>query len=220
MYPRTFPIILVIATGMTGFFGNLTPPVQMGQQQIRKLKTRKWDKEPIKIAAVTNKHGRNIPLESGQLDDDDWLRGLTITIKNISKKDILFAELELHFLRPEGSPDDTVTAFPLVLGTPPGLVKQTPSPVLLPPGKNWYVSLSDQDYAKICQLLADTGYVASITDVEIVTREVVFADQTKWSEGSTHEAFKKNQPQDQAQRVKKKPMALSFSKSHCPASLR
>lgn len=101
----------------------------------------------------------------------------------MSKKNILFVELELHFLRPAGSSDETVTAFPIVFGTPPGLIAETPSPVMLPPNESWHVSLSDQEYDKIGELLSGTGYPKSIKEVEIITRQVLFADKTKWSEG-------------------------------------
>ena len=211
MYLRTLLVILVIAIGMTSIlFGNLTQRIHTaGQQQTRTLKTREWDKEPIKIMAVTNKIGRAIPLGKAHLDDDDWLRGLTIRVKNMSKKDILFVELELHFLRPEGS-SDTITAFPVILGTPLGLMAQTPSPVMLPPDENWHVSLSDEDYAKISQLLSNTGYPTSIKEVEIITREVVFADKTRWSEGRTHDSSKKNNLQGQSESPKKKVNAAFF----------
>jgi hypothetical protein len=206
MYTRTRLIILVIAIGITSIlFGNLTPQIQTaGQQQTRTLKSRVWDREPVKIVAVTSKSGWAIPLGKGHLADDDWLRGLTIGIKNMTKKDILFVELELHFLRPEGSSDETITAFPIVFGTPPGLIAQTPSPILLPPNENWHVSLSDQEYAKIGELLANTGYPKSIKEVEIITREVVFADKTKWSEGQERDPAKEAERQWQVQGSKKK----------------
>lgn len=201
MYTRTRLIILVIAIGMTSIlFGNLIPQIQTaGQEQTRTLRSRAWEKEPVKIVAVTNKSGRAIPLGKGHLADDDWLRGLTISIKNMTKKNILFVELELHFLRPGGSSDETVTAFPIVFGTPPGLIAETPSPTMLPPNENWYVSLSDQEYARIEELLTNTGYTKSIKDVEIITREVLFADKTKWSEGQERNPAKEAERQWQVQ---------------------
>ncbi len=206
MYTRTRLIILVIAIGMTSIlFGKLTPEIQTaGQQQTRTLKSRVWDREPVKIVAVTNKSGRAITLGKGHLADDDWLRGLTIGIKNMTKKDILFVELELHFLRSEGSSDETITAFPIVFGTPPGMIGQTPSPAVLPPNENWHVSLSDQEYSKIGELLANTGYPKSIKDVEIITREVLFADKTKWSEGEDRDPAKERERQWQVQGQKKR----------------
>lgn len=206
MSTRTLLISLMTAIGMTSIlFGNLTPQIHTaGQEQTRTLKTRVWEREPVKVVAVSNKSGRAIPVGKGHLADDDWLRGLTISIKNMSKKNILFVELELHFLRPEGSSDDTVTAFPIAFGTPPGLIAQTPSPVMLPPNENWHISLSDQEYAKIGELLADTGYPKSIKEVEIITREVVFADKTKWSEGEMRDPAKEAERRWQIQGSKKK----------------
>jgi hypothetical protein len=210
-YTRTLLMILMIAIGMTTIlFGNLIPQIQTaGQQQTRKLKSRAWDREPVKIVAVTNKSGRAIPLGKGHLADDDWLRGLTISIKNMTNKNILFVELELHFLRSEGASDETITAFPIVFGTPPGLIAETPSPTMLPPNENWHVSLSDQEYAKLGELLANTGYPKSIKDVEIITREVLFADKTKWSEGEDRDPAKEAERQWQVQGKKKETIHAS-----------
>jgi hypothetical protein len=213
MFARFFLTMGVVAVGITiVLMSDLAPQVNTaGQQQDRMLKDRVWQNEPIKVIAVTGKGGRTIALGRIYLAGDDWLRDLGVSIKNISKKNILFVELELHFLRPKSSPDETITAFPIVFGTPPALIDKS-APVLAP-NETWQVSLSDQDYASIRELLANTNYPTSIKEVEIVTREVVFGDQTKWSAGRMQNSSEEGPLQVPLDRSKKKLMGPSFSRS-------
>ena len=178
---RFFLMIGFVVIGTTGLLlSDLSPNVRTaGQQKARKLRLKTWDNEPIKVVAVRGKDGRTISIDREQLAEDDWLRNLTISIKNTSNKNILFVELELHFTRPRESSDEATVVFPLIFGTPPMLVGEG-SPVL-PPQETWQTILSAEQYAALVELLTTTGYPTSIKDVEIITREVVFADKTKWS---------------------------------------
>lgn len=183
MSARLLPVIGLIALATTSvLFSDLTPHVKTAtQQQARKLKDNRWKSEPIKITSVTGKDGRRILLGKIQDDDDDWLRDLTISIKNTSNKNILFVELNLYFPRPEGSTDVAITGYPIMFGTPPRLIAESSS--VLAPNEKWQASLSAHDYASIRQMLSETGYPASIKEAEIVTGDVLFADRTKWSAG-------------------------------------
>src|SRR5882724_7468785 len=61
-----------------------------GQGQDRILNKRSWPNEPVKI-----KLGEKFS------DDDDWFKGLKLTIQNISAKPIAYLSVNLGFLRPE-----------------------------------------------------------------------------------------------------------------------
>lgn len=211
MSARLLIVLTLIAMGTIGFvFGEFPPQVETaGQQHVRKLKDRLWKNEPVKVIAVTGKGGRSIAMGENHLAEDDWLRDLTISLKNTSNKDILFVELELHFLRPKESPDATITAFPIIFGTPPKLTKEQ-SPRLLP-GESWSVSLSDEEYAGMEKMLTKSGNLSSIKEVEIITREVLFADKSKWSEGRVRDSTKLVEPEGTSNMPKKKIIVLSFS---------
>lgn len=183
MSPRFLPMIALITLAATGvLYSGLTPKADSAvPQQARSLKDRVWNNEPIRITTATGKGGRSIRIGQSQQADDDWLRDLTVSIKNISDKNILFVELELHFPRPNPAPDVPTTAYSMIFGTPPKLVGES-SPVLMP-NKQWQASLSAEDYTSLGELLAQTGYSPSIKEVEVITREVLFADKTKWATG-------------------------------------
>jgi hypothetical protein len=51
----------------------------------------------IKVKAVTIEPGHKFTAE------DDWLNGLTFTLKNVSDKPIVYADVELLFPAPSGS---------------------------------------------------------------------------------------------------------------------
>jgi hypothetical protein len=183
MSVRLLLITGLVVTGTTGvLFSDLSLHVRTaGQQKARKLSLKTWANEPIKVVAVKGKDGRAISMDSEQLAEDDWLRDLTISIKNMSNKNVLFVELELHFTRPLGSSDEAIAVFPVIFGTPPMLAKEG-SPIL-PSQENWQATLSSQQYAALAELLVTTGYPTSVKNLEIITREVVFADKTKWIAG-------------------------------------
>lgn len=183
MYLRFLLIIGFVLIGTMGvLFSDLSPHARTAsQEKARKLSLNTWANEPIKVVAVKGKDGRAISIDSEQLAEDDWLRDLTISIKNMSNKNVLFVELELHFTRPPGSSDEAVAAFPVIFGTSPTLAKEG-SPILTPQ-ENWQATLSSQEYASLAELLATTGYPTSIKNLEIITRQVVFADKTKWIAG-------------------------------------
>lgn len=67
------------------------PHASAGQKQERTLKHKKWNSEPIRIMGVKAK-GHDIPLDEKIFDADDWFQGLTIKVKNISNKAIVFVE--------------------------------------------------------------------------------------------------------------------------------
>jgi hypothetical protein len=50
-------------------------------------------------------------------EDDDWLAGLSLTLKNVSSKNIVYVEALLQFPWPENVPvnDDPPLAIPLFL---------------------------------------------------------------------------------------------------------
>jgi len=170
-----------------------------GQKKERRLKARPWRDEPIKVISA-QANGEKIVLGEPTLAEDNWLHNLIITIQNTSKKDIVFVEEELHFLRPEGSPE-SVIAFPIIFGTPPAKVNQN-SPNLAP-GETWQSSLSENDYLTLQDVLSKSGYATGTLEVEIITTEVLFRDKKQWSAGEERDA---DQP---AAQVKKKEKPLS-----------
>jgi hypothetical protein len=188
---------------------NSIPSVKTaGQTKERKVKSRSWRNEPIEVISIRG-NGEEINLGQAKLANDDWLRNLTITIKNISKKEISFVDLELHFLRSDGSTEQPITAFPMAFGTPP--LKANPDAPTLTSGNTWQTVLSTEEYANLQRLLLETGYGLSGTDIEIIVREVHFKDNKKWFAGADQD-----ESQARATVVKKKllkPSSLTLARS-------
>src|SRR5437764_11139845 len=63
----------------------LVPVWVFSQAQQRLIEKVSWRTEPIKIVRVTNKRSQ-IELGKKFSQEDDWLNGLTVTVKNDSNK--------------------------------------------------------------------------------------------------------------------------------------
>lgn len=149
------------------------------QLRERTLKRNAWRNEPVKILRVKN--GKRLIGLGGKFSDgDDWLKSLTVRVKNVSSKPITFIELELHFPAPGDSDTDAVPVFPLTFGqaSPPKAgVAHTSSGVM--PGQFVDIALSDSAYEGLMQLLGNK----SANVAELILREVHFSDDTKWVAG-------------------------------------
>src|SRR5712671_7399492 len=82
---------VLMVLSMTGF----------SQKQERSIDKMSWRTEPIRIVKLTAKD-RIIVLRKQFIDDDDWLKGLTVTVQNVSEKAIARIDLHLSFPRPGG----------------------------------------------------------------------------------------------------------------------
>jgi hypothetical protein len=72
---------------------------------------------PVSIKAVKAK-GRRVPVEGRFIDDDDWLRGFTVSVRNESNKQIAHIGIEMLF-RPVGNPQQTPAGWFLEYGPNP-----------------------------------------------------------------------------------------------------
>lgn len=154
-------------------------------KQDRVMKHQASTEDPIKIIKVKNK-GALINVTGNTLADDDWLKGLTVSVKNTSGKFISFVELELHFVGPEKPVGEVFSIYPIIYGTP--LPPPEPSSVevanIIAPGEIFDVVLADDEYERLRTFLDRTNYPKSIKDVELKIYEVIFNDNTKWTAGS------------------------------------
>src|SRR5882724_870207 len=84
-------LLILIATGAISFVFRMLPPAYgTGQRdKERSIKIMRHRIEPVEIVSVKIK---GTPVESNQkfVSDNDWLNGLTITIKNVSEEPIAY----------------------------------------------------------------------------------------------------------------------------------
>ncbi|HEX8128213.1 MAG TPA: hypothetical protein VF527_03860 [Pyrinomonadaceae bacterium] len=153
-------------------------------KQNRIIKHQAAREDPIKVVKVQSKSGL-INIGGNTFADDDWLRGLTVTVKNTSGKSIAFVELELHFNGPEKSVGEVISGYPVMYGKvpPPGSASFEDG-VIIPPNETVDVVLADDEYRRLRTFLNQTNYPESIKDVELIIHQVIFKDNTKWMAGS------------------------------------
>jgi hypothetical protein len=158
--------------------------VLAGQVKEREIKKLNWPKEPVKIGKLKAK-GATVILGEKFRADDDWVKELTISIKNISEKTITYLEIELSFPRDKGAPEETDAHDRIIYGQYPALPGETatahPDQPPIRPGNTVDVVL--RDYEGIRKFLNETHYPVSINRLEVSVGDLVFDNGTKWSGG-------------------------------------
>jgi hypothetical protein len=157
----------------------------VAQRQERAIKKNSWKNEPIKVLSVKIKK-KEIKLAEKFLEGDDWLKGLTLKVQNVSDKPITFVSLSLDFPIPEGSGIDVPSSYVFEYGRNPRIpeginLPDIPQPIQLKETRE--IVLPDAEYANLLDFLKRTHYPNSIKNVEIVIGKVVFDDGTMWSAG-------------------------------------
>lgn len=156
------------------------------QKQERTIKQRSWRNEPVKIVAVKVK-GKTIKLGEQFTEDDDWLQGLTLRIRNDSGKKITYVSLSLDFEPPgKNSPENPVVSQDLEYGRNPSwpvdAVIPNP-PKLILPKESIDMTLSEMEHESLKRLLSESGFPSSLKQMSVVLDSVVFDDGTMWSGG-------------------------------------
>lgn len=149
------------------------------RSKVIKKKNSVGPEEPVDITLVRTKKG---VVEFGrEFDDDDvdWIRGLRLTVKNKSIKNINYVKFHLYFERPKGDSSPPLL-HSIVYGS-----KASPSkvPRILAPDRAVDLTLPGSSYDAIKRALSRLGYSAVANHVEIALAEVVFDDDSMWSNG-------------------------------------
>ncbi len=154
---------------------------QLNQRSIGRLRPER--DEPLRIRAVRAK-GRSVRRNEKFDADDDWLRELTIRVKNVSGKRILFASIDLLF--PAAEPGGPRAIDQIDYGNRE-LLTRPPTPNELrsgiEPQQEVDIQLNGIAYDRVRSLLADIGYVG-IPRVELRLGRVIFQDDSTWYAGS------------------------------------
>lgn len=141
--------------------------------------------EPLRIRAVKVK-GRSVRSKERFLSDDDWLNGLTITVKNRSEKEILYASIQLQFPRTFGLADP-IAVDDIDYGNR-ALLTRSPTPAersaAISAGQEVDIRLNFVEHDLIRKLLSQTGYPVGINEVHLRVGKIIFEDDTMWYAGS------------------------------------
>lgn len=154
------------------------------QDKERMVKKKSWRNEPLEISKLKIR-GKLTDLNKKFVEEDDWLRGFSVEVKNTSSKTITYIELDLEFPALSGSTGERPSLDHLLYGeypAPPGeaTTPHSDQPPLLP-GET--ANLTFMDYDGLREFLNQTGKPASIKQLDIGISTVIFSDGTKWEGG-------------------------------------
>lgn len=138
--------------------------------------------EPIRILKLKT-NGKVIELGKKFSEDDNWLLGLTATVKNVSDKAIAQIDLKLGFPRPGGgsSPETAIYTVHMIYGREPADVSADETLKLVLPGESVEVQLLEVNVPFIKEDLEKLGYEHPIKHAQIMVSSVTFVDESEWA---------------------------------------
>jgi hypothetical protein len=138
--------------------------------------------DPIEVSdiKVSNK---SVKLNEKFEADDDWLKGATLKLKNISGKEIVHVQLDFEF--PETELNGAVMAYQMMLGRRPGSANTSGVALSLAPGEKMTIAVDEEVYAKLAALVSHRQAIQNINKVKVRVAFVAFADGTGYGTGGT-----------------------------------
>lgn len=142
------------------------------------------DRSPLKIRSIRTK-GKQVEPDKEILDTDDWLKQLTVEIRNDSGKTVTSVQVGLFFPRLDPNAKQPGSAFSLDYGDSPFAFDSAEAmPPLrvkpVSPGEHLEITLTDAEFMRLNQFLIDTGFLVT-SKVEIRVAVIGFSDGTAWS---------------------------------------
>jgi hypothetical protein len=139
---------------------------------------------PAWIRAVKIK-GHSVPLNKKFVDDDDWLKGFVVVVRNAYNKPITHIGIEMLF-RPEGGMKQLPAGWFLEYGPNPfHYTAQNAMPTstvpIVSPETVVEIKLEDSELERLKTFLGKAGFPGQIHTVEIRVNTLGFADGTAWS---------------------------------------
>ena len=119
------------------------------------------------------------------LGDEDWMKGLTVRIKNTSGKVVTHVGIAIRLDRPGDQSGQPGAVWDLWYGVSPFYFKpeeSIPPPMvrLIQPGETESIVLSDTEYNAMRAFLTDVNFPPSIEKVHISVSTIGFDDGTAW----------------------------------------
>jgi hypothetical protein len=181
--------MLLASLVVTGQAGGHIPPLKSAslQEEERIVEKLSRKQAPLKIGTIKRKRGEAV-LGKKFTDQEDWFRGLSFVMENISGKTIVYVRGGFLFPRQTETKNQ---APPLYHSFRYGLPPFTPEEVgsdaqqfVLKPGETITITLSDSDYNEINANLRRLEYTHSIKAIKFNLEEIFFDDGTSWAAGT------------------------------------
>lgn len=124
--------------------------------------------------------GKSIKLGEKFDSDEEWLKHLSLKIKNKSNKSVVAVQIDLFF--PETKASGNMMTFPLWVGQDP--LSGSGSAARLTPDDSTDLSISSKEYAKLKNFIERRHSLSSIQRIIFQMNSIYFEDGTIWSYGS------------------------------------
>lgn len=159
-----------------------TPAQQMRDRQLQPAFDFTTVQMPVEILSI-KLHGRDVQPGEKIQGDDDWLRGLSFTLKNISDKPIAYIDIGLLFPQPKG-----VVVYSLNYGVdfPRGDRRGESSPPAIQPGESVHLVLTKERYKSFQRVLALGGAASSFDTATYYVGRISFEHEPDviWEAGN------------------------------------
>jgi hypothetical protein len=179
-------VLLILLAGIGTSSAFLTAFSQKSEGQDRLIEMRPFSNAPVKIITVKTKAGE-VKVGNKFKDDDDWLKGLTFKVENVSNRPINYISAVVIFPKPGAQGEENIPyGEGIIYGVSPlDPPSSTPKEQVqfLPPGESIELSLNDKSYEASKIFLNRLKYPESINHIELSIQEVGFEDGTVWSGG-------------------------------------
>lgn len=160
----------------------LFPIIAMGQAPLRLIDKLSWRSEPIKIQKIRTAGVNVVELGKRFSAEDEWLKGLTVTVENVSTQAIARVELNLAFPRVQGTSAEVPTyVVSMIYGLEPSDPAYAGSQKPAMPGETVEVKLLDANLPFIKKDLASLGYPENVWHAQILVESVTFLDGSTWA---------------------------------------
>jgi hypothetical protein len=135
--------------------------------------------EKIKVAGQEIKLKAETESKEDLEGDDDWMKNLTVTLKNTSDKNIVYALLVMNF--PETAAAGPMS-HPLHYGRYPKSPDDLKAVTALKPGEEAEITLAAAEYDNLKTFLKSMSF-SNVNSFEIKLDSVIFDDDLLWFGG-------------------------------------
>lgn len=131
---------------------------------------------PVEIVAIKLNQKEVMPGEKIK-GDDDWLKGASFTVKNISDKPIAYVAIGLRFEPPPGAARLVVFTLSYGVDYSRGVPRSGSSPLPVQPDQTVDLVLTDERYPNFLQILSIGGMPRGFDVVPYYVERVSFEDE-------------------------------------------
>ena len=130
---------------------------------------------PVEIVSI-KLNGKDVAPGEKVKGDDDWLKGVSFTLKNISDKPIAYIAVALRFEPPNGPARLVVFILSCGVDYSLGVPRSGSSPLPIQPGQTVDLVLTDEHYSNFLHILSLGGMPRSFDVVPYYVDRISFED--------------------------------------------